>query len=80
MFFLGTLILLVCLVFLWGSNPVHGVLTLVVVGLGFASLLLGEGLEFSALIVVLVYVVAVPVRVYVRVHVRVRVRVAMEVV
>jgi len=51
----------VCLIFLWGSNPVHGVLTLVVVGLGFASLLLGEGLEFSALIVVLVYVGAVTV-------------------
>jgi len=61
MFFLGSLIVLVCLVFLWGSNPVHGVLTLVVVGLGFASLLLGEGLEFSALIVVLVYVGAVTV-------------------
>ena len=61
MIFLATLVVGVSLVFLWGSNPVHGVLTLVVVGLGFASLLLGEGLEFSALIVVLVYVGAVTV-------------------
>ena len=61
MIFLASLILTSCFIFLWGSNPVHGVLTLVVVGLGLAGVLLGEGLEFPALIVVLVYVGAVTV-------------------
>ena len=58
---LEVLILGTCFFFVWSSNPVHGVLTLVVVGLGFAGVLLGVGLEFSALIVVLVYVGAVTV-------------------
>ena len=48
-------------VFLWGANPVHGVLSLVVVGLAFAGGLLRGGLEFPALLVVLVYVGAVTV-------------------
>lgn len=50
-----------CLFFLWSTNPVHAVLSLVALGLGFAALLLGAGLEFAALIVVLVYVGAVTV-------------------
>jgi len=47
--------------FLWGSNPVHGVLSLVVVGLTLAGTLLARGLEFPALLIVLVYVGAVTV-------------------
>lgn len=47
------------LLFAWSSNPVHGVLTLVGVGLGFAGGLLTHGAEFTAFIVVLVYVGAV---------------------
>lgn len=50
-----------CLFFLWSTNPVHAVLSLVALGLGFSALLLGEALEFAALIVVLVYVGAVTV-------------------
>ena len=50
---------LVSLVFAWSHNPVHGVLTLVGVGLGFAGGLLTHGMEFTAFIVVLVYVGAV---------------------
>lgn len=49
----------VSLVFAWSHNPVHGVLTLVGVGLGFAGGLLTYGMEFTAFIVVLVYVGAV---------------------
>lgn len=47
------------LLFAWSSNPVHGVLTLVGVGLGFAGGLLTHGMQFTAFIVVLVYVGAV---------------------
>jgi len=47
--------------FLWSANPVHGVLSLVVVGLALAGTLLGGGLEFPALLIVLVYVGAVTV-------------------
>lgn len=61
MFFLSLLIGVSSVVFVAGANPVHGVLTLVVVGLSFAGVLLGEALEFPALIVVLVYVGAVTV-------------------
>jgi len=61
MFFLSLLIGVSSVVFVAGVNPVHGVLTLVVVGLSFAGVLLGEALEFPALIVVLVYVGAVTV-------------------
>lgn len=43
----------------WSSNPVHGVLTLVGVGLGAAGGLLTHGMEFTAFVVVLVYVGAV---------------------
>lgn len=50
-----------CFFFLWSTNPVHGVLSLVALGLGFSAVLLGQGLEFPALIVVLVYVGAVTV-------------------
>jgi len=46
---------------LWSANPVHGVLSLVVLGLSFAGVLLGEALEFTAVVVVLVYVGAVTV-------------------
>jgi NADH-quinone oxidoreductase subunit J len=49
------------LLFATSVNPVHGVLTLVLVGLSLASYLLGQGLEFVAFIVVLVYVGAVTV-------------------
>lgn len=61
MFFLSLLIGVSSVIFVAGVNPVHGVLTLVVVGLSFAGVLLGEALEFPALIVVLVYVGAVTV-------------------
>lgn len=54
-------VVVTCLFFLWSANPVHGVLSLVGVGLGLAAGLLAAGLEFSALIVVLVYVGAVTV-------------------
>lgn len=50
-----------CFFFLWSANPVHGVLSLVVVGLALAGILLGQGLEFPALLIVLVYVGAVTV-------------------
>lgn len=50
-----------CFFFLWSANPVHGVLSLVVVGLTLAAGLLGQGLEFPALLIVLVYVGAVTV-------------------
>lgn len=57
-----TLILgVTCFFFLWSANPVHGVLSLVVVGLALAGTLLGQGLEFPALLIVLVYVGAVTV-------------------
>ena len=57
-----TLILgVTCFFFLWSANPVHGVLSLVVVGLALAGTLLGGGLEFPALLIVLVYVGAVTV-------------------
>ena len=51
----------VCFFFVWTANPVHGVLTLVAVGLGFAAAMLRLGLEFVALVVVLVYIGAVAV-------------------
>jgi len=54
-------VLVTCLFFLWSTNPVHAVLSLVALGLGFSAVLLGQGLEFPALIVVLVYVGAVTV-------------------
>lgn len=59
--FFSTGVLLTCLFFLWSTNPVHAVLSLVALGLGFSALLLGQALEFPALIVVLVYVGAVTV-------------------
>lgn len=59
--FFEALILGTCTFFLWSINPVHSVLSLVLVGLGFSALLLGKGLEFGALVVVLVYVGAVTV-------------------
>lgn len=55
------LVSLTCLFFVWSANPVHGVLTLVLVGLGFSGILLTQALEFTALIIVLVYVGAVTV-------------------
>lgn len=58
---LTLLVTLTCALFLWSANPVHSVLTLVGVGLLFAAGLLRSGLEFSALIVLLVYVGAVTV-------------------
>jgi len=61
MYTVTLLIAMAILVFVGSTNPVHGVLTLVLVGLGFASYLLGSGLEFTAFIVVLVYVGAVTV-------------------
>ena len=61
MFGLGFLACCAAGVFLWGANPVHGVLSLVVVGLALAGGLLRGGLEFPALLVVLVYVGAVTV-------------------
>ena len=59
--FFAVAVLLTCLFFVWSTNPVHGVLSLVALGLGFAAVLLGRGLEFPALIVVVVYVGAVTV-------------------
>lgn len=59
--FFALVVLLTCLFFVWSTNPVHGVLSLVALGLGFAAVLLGRGLEFPALIVVVVYVGAVTV-------------------
>nr|ATE46692.1 NADH dehydrogenase subunit 6 [Protostelium mycophagum] len=56
-----TLVVVTCFFFVWSANPVHGVLTLVVVGLALAGLLLREALEFPALLIVLVYVGAVTV-------------------
>lgn len=61
MYTVALLILASSLLFLWSHNPVHGVLTLVGTGLGFAAYLLNAGLEFTAFIVVLVYVGAVTV-------------------
>lgn len=61
MTFLAGVIGVTCLFFLWSANPVHGVLTLVAVGLSFAVGLLVNELEFVALIVLLVYVGAVTV-------------------
>ena len=58
---LTTIVLLTCFFFVWSANPVHGVLTLVVVGLALAGLLLKESLEFPALLIVLIYVGAVTV-------------------
>lgn len=58
---LSTLVVLTCLLFVWSANPVHGVLSLVAVGLSFAGVLLGQSLEFGALLIVLVYVGAVTV-------------------
>jgi len=58
---LSLLLGVTCFFFLWSSNPVHGVLSLVVVGLILAGTLLGQGLEFPALLIVLVYVGAVTV-------------------
>lgn len=55
------LLIVTCFFFVWSANPVHGVLTLVVTGLILAGVLLGEGLEFPALLIVLVYVGAVTV-------------------
>jgi len=59
--FLLLLVVATCLLFLWSANPVHGVLTLVVVGCALATGLLIHGLEFTALLVLLVYVGAVTV-------------------
>lgn len=59
--FFALVVVLTCLFFVWSTNPVHGVLSLVALGLGFAAVLLGRGLEFPALIVVVVYVGAVTV-------------------
>lgn len=58
---LSLLLGVTCFFFLWNSNPVHGVLSLVLVGLTLAGTLLGRGLEFPALLIVLVYVGAVTV-------------------
>jgi len=58
---LSLIIVLTCLFFLGSANPVHGVLSLVVIGLALAGSLLGESLEFPALLIVLVYVGAVTV-------------------
>lgn len=58
---LSLLLGVTCFFFLWSSNPVHGVLSLVLVGLALAGTLLGRGLEFPALLIVLVYVGAVTV-------------------
>jgi len=59
--FFALVVVLTCFFFVWSTNPVHGVLSLVALGLGFAAVLLGRGLEFPALIVVVVYVGAVTV-------------------
>lgn len=61
MTFLLFVVVLTCVLFLWSANPVHGVLTLVVVGCALATGLLIHGLEFTALLVLLVYVGAVTV-------------------
>lgn len=59
--FFALAVVVVCLFFVWSTNPVHGVLTLVALGLAAAGALLGCGLEFAGLVVVLVYVGAVTV-------------------
>ena len=61
MVFLLVAVVVTCVLFLWSANPVHGVLTLVVVGCALATGLLVHGLEFTALLVLLVYVGAVTV-------------------
>lgn len=61
MYTIGLFVLVSGLLFVVSTNPVHGVLTLVLVGLGLSSYLLGQGLEFTSFVVVLVYVGAVTV-------------------
>jgi len=61
MYTVGLFVLASSLLFVVSTNPVHGVLTLVLVGLGLSSYLLGQGLEFISFVVILVYVGAVTV-------------------
>jgi len=61
MYTVALLVLASSLLFVVLSNPVHSVLTLVLVGLGLSSYLLGQGLELVSFVVVLVYIGAVTV-------------------